>query len=188
MFFLILQKTKSFRKKSLGDLNIGENNNKGICRRIFLVEAPCAMSPRQLPLNAKPRHLFLFSDLLLVAKPRSGGTFKLKVIIKNLKKTHINELCLDNNTCNFFGLNLKQIYQLEKLDGKHLMYFLCEKQWIKHLRIDKFQCFLSFRCSSLEISFRILNMAGNVEKFHDGAKPAMLLTLKFRYWSRKIDN
>lgn len=58
-----------------------ENNNKNTkCNRIFLVEAPCAMSPPQLPLNAKPRHLFLFSDLLLVAKPRSGGTFKLKVL------------------------------------------------------------------------------------------------------------
>lgn len=75
-----LQKTKSFRKKSTGDLTTIDNNNKNSkCSRIFLVEAPCAMSPPQLPLSAKPRHLFLFSDLLLVAKPRSGGTFKLKV-------------------------------------------------------------------------------------------------------------
>ncbi|VEN42713.1 unnamed protein product, partial [Callosobruchus maculatus] len=73
-------KTKSFRKKSVGDLTALDNNNHhGHCNRIFLVEAPCVMSPRQLPLDAKPRHLFLFSDLLVVAKPRSGGTFKLKV-------------------------------------------------------------------------------------------------------------
>lgn len=66
-------------KKSMGDLSCVDTNNVGPCNRIFLVEAPCAMSPPQVPLNAKPRHLFLFSDLLLVAKPRSGGTFKLKV-------------------------------------------------------------------------------------------------------------
>ncbi|KAL3272486.1 hypothetical protein HHI36_013964 [Cryptolaemus montrouzieri] len=42
------------------------------------MEAPCAMAPSNLPLNAKPRHLFLFNDVLLVAKPRSPGTFKLK--------------------------------------------------------------------------------------------------------------
>lgn len=81
-FFLVsivfLQKNKSFRKKSTTDLTTLENNN-GPCSRKFLVEAPCAMSPPHLPLNAKPRHLFLFTDLLLVAKPRSHGNFKLKV-------------------------------------------------------------------------------------------------------------
>lgn len=81
---LFLQKSKSFRKKSTGDLTTIDNNNKNSkCNRIFLVEAPCAMSPPQLPLSAKPRHLFLFSDLLLVAKPRSGGTFKLKVALQS---------------------------------------------------------------------------------------------------------
>lgn len=46
---------------------------------MFIVEAPCAMAPSNASLQAKARHLFLFSDLLLVAKPRSTGTFKLKV-------------------------------------------------------------------------------------------------------------
>lgn len=50
-----------------------------LCNRVFLVEAPCAMAPSQMPMLAKPRHLFLFSDLLLVAKPKNGGNFKLKV-------------------------------------------------------------------------------------------------------------
>lgn len=76
----VLPQKKSFRKKSLGDLNLIENNNRETCNRVFLVEAPCAMGPPHLPLNAKPRHLFLFSDLLLVAKPRSTSSFKLKVI------------------------------------------------------------------------------------------------------------
>ncbi|XP_019864605.2 rho GTPase-activating protein 20 isoform X2 [Aethina tumida] len=76
-------KNKSFRKKSLGDLTSIDNNNSGPCNRIFLVEAPCAMSPPTMTLNAKPRHLFLFSDLLLVAKPtRSAGTFKLKESVR----------------------------------------------------------------------------------------------------------
>lgn len=84
--YVLLQK-KSFRKKSLGDLNQIDNgiyNANGPCNRIFQVEAPCAMSPPHLPLNAKPRHLFLFSDLLLVAKPRSTSSFKLKVRINSI--------------------------------------------------------------------------------------------------------
>ncbi|XP_066250082.1 rho GTPase-activating protein 20-like isoform X2 [Euwallacea similis] len=73
-------KHKSFRKKSLGDLT---SMDSGIpCNRMFLMEAPCAMSPAQIPMTAKPRHLFLFSDLLLVAKPRSGGNFKLKESVR----------------------------------------------------------------------------------------------------------
>lgn len=75
-------KNRSFRKKSLSDLHHLDNNNTQPCNRIFLVEAPCAMSPSNLPLNVKPRHLFLFSDLLLVAKPRSTGTFKLKESVR----------------------------------------------------------------------------------------------------------
>ncbi|XP_076275214.1 rho GTPase-activating protein 20-like isoform X1 [Rhynchophorus ferrugineus] len=73
-------KNKSLRKKSLGDLTITESI--GPCNRIFLMEAPCAMSPSQMPMNAKPRHLFLFSDLLLVAKPRSAGNYKLKESVR----------------------------------------------------------------------------------------------------------
>lgn len=74
-----MQKTKSLRKKSLGDLHTAEDFLTTSSNRIFLVEAPCAMSPPHSPMSAKPRHLFLFSDLLIVAKPRNGGTFKLKV-------------------------------------------------------------------------------------------------------------
>lgn len=73
-------KNKSFRKKSLGDLTIMESNRP--CNRIFLMEAPCVMSPSPIHINAKPRHLFLFSDLLLVAKPRSAGSFKLKESVR----------------------------------------------------------------------------------------------------------
>ncbi|KAK7072527.1 GTPase activator activity protein [Halocaridina rubra] len=44
--------------------------------------------------QAQERHLFLFSDLLLVAKARSGGNFKLK------EKVRVSEMwlssCLDD--------------------------------------------------------------------------------------------
>nr|XP_015838515.1 PREDICTED: rho GTPase-activating protein 20 isoform X2 [Tribolium castaneum] len=77
-----LKEKKSFRKKSLGDLNLIENHNRDTCNRLFLVEAPCTMAPLHMPHNAKPRHLFLFSDLLLVAKPRSNTSFKLKESVR----------------------------------------------------------------------------------------------------------
>ncbi|XP_065159022.1 rho GTPase-activating protein 20-like isoform X2 [Atheta coriaria] len=75
-------KTKSFRKKSFSDLSLVAHELSRDCNRIFLVEAPCAMALPNFPMTAKPRHLFLFSDLLLVAKPRSGGTFKLKESVR----------------------------------------------------------------------------------------------------------
>ncbi|KAF5296478.1 hypothetical protein FQR65_LT01467 [Abscondita terminalis] len=74
-------KSRSFRKKSLGDLHVQDH---GTCQtnRIFIMEAPCAMAPTQASLQAKARHLFLFSDLLIIAKPRSGGAFKLKESVR----------------------------------------------------------------------------------------------------------
>ncbi|XP_018324430.1 rho GTPase-activating protein 20-like isoform X2 [Agrilus planipennis] len=76
-------KSKLSRKKSLGDItSVSGNNGLSLSNRVFMVEAPCAVAPVHAPLQAKPRHLFLFSDLLLVAKPRSGGTFKLKESVR----------------------------------------------------------------------------------------------------------
>ncbi|KAF2893103.1 hypothetical protein ILUMI_13059, partial [Ignelater luminosus] len=74
-------KTRSFRKKSLGDLHSPEHGSSHT-NRIFIVEAPCAMAPTHASVQAKARHLFLFSDLLLVAKPRSAGSFKLKESVR----------------------------------------------------------------------------------------------------------
>lgn len=42
-------------------------------------------------LQSRDRHLFLFNDLLLIAKARSGGHFKLK------DKVRISELWLSTN-------------------------------------------------------------------------------------------
>lgn len=67
-------KSKSARKRSL---STSENSD-----RVFIMEAPCAMACPRTPHSVRPRHLFLFSDLLLVAKPRSGGIFKLKESVR----------------------------------------------------------------------------------------------------------
>lgn len=124
----LFQKSKSFRKKSLGDLTIMDTSVP--CNRTFLMEAPCAMSPAQIPMTAKPRHLFLFSDLLLVAKPRSGGNFKLKVSKNQILSFHQvlgHLLCLILNflifsvMCIYFLFpTLTNIQCLQKVNEGHL--------------------------------------------------------------------
>ncbi|XP_011306051.1 rho GTPase-activating protein 20-like [Fopius arisanus] len=47
--------------------------------RKFLLETPVQFTTG---MQSQDRHLFLFSDLLLVGKARSGGTFKLKQTVK----------------------------------------------------------------------------------------------------------
>ncbi|GFT96150.1 rho GTPase-activating protein 20, partial [Nephila pilipes] len=60
----------SFQKKHLwGDDNF----------RVFIMESPVHFT---MGVQKQDRHLFLFNDLLLVAKPRSGGTYKLKEKIR----------------------------------------------------------------------------------------------------------
>lgn len=43
--------------------------------RVFIMECPVTFT---MGLQKQDRHLFLFNDLILIAKPRSGGTYKLK--------------------------------------------------------------------------------------------------------------
>ncbi|XP_075223059.1 uncharacterized protein LOC142325326 isoform X2 [Lycorma delicatula] len=58
-------------------------------KRQFLMEAPVQFTTG---VQSQERHLFLFNDLLLVAKARSGGNFKLK------DKVRVSELWLTNST------------------------------------------------------------------------------------------
>lgn len=58
-------------------------------KRQFLMEAPVQFTTG---VQSQERHLFLFNDLLLVAKARSGGNFKLK------DKVRVSELWLTNNS------------------------------------------------------------------------------------------
>ncbi|KAK6628440.1 hypothetical protein RUM43_002254 [Polyplax serrata] len=52
-------------------------------KRVFLLETPVQFTTG---VQSQERHLFLFNDLLLVAKARSGGNFKLK------EKVRISEI------------------------------------------------------------------------------------------------
>ena len=60
-------------------------------RHLFLVSVvtACCLFPSQ-GVQSQERHLFLFSDLLLVAKSRSGGNFKLK------EKVRVSEMWLSS--------------------------------------------------------------------------------------------
>ncbi|XP_050733676.1 uncharacterized protein LOC127007108 isoform X2 [Eriocheir sinensis] len=64
---------------------------EGRPKRQFIMETPATFTTG---VQSQERHLFLFSDLLLVAKARSGGNFKLK------EKVRVSEMwlssCLDD--------------------------------------------------------------------------------------------
>ncbi|KAK4315100.1 hypothetical protein Pmani_013662 [Petrolisthes manimaculis] len=64
---------------------------EGRPKRQFIMETPVTFTTG---VQSQERHLFLFSDLLLVAKARSGGNFKLK------EKVRVSEMwlssCLDD--------------------------------------------------------------------------------------------
>ncbi|XP_031778904.1 rho GTPase-activating protein 20 isoform X2 [Nasonia vitripennis] len=68
--------------------------------RAFLLETPVQFTTG---MQSQERHLFLFSDLLLVAKPRNGGgTFKLKQSVRIselwLTANHIDEVAETNKS------------------------------------------------------------------------------------------
>ncbi|KAF2351278.1 Rho GTPase-activating protein domain [Trinorchestia longiramus] len=56
-------------------------------KRLFIMETPVQFTTG---VQSQERHLFLFSDLLLVAKSRSGGNFKLK------EKVRVSEMWLSS--------------------------------------------------------------------------------------------
>ncbi|KAK7575590.1 hypothetical protein V9T40_011876 [Parthenolecanium corni] len=63
-------------------------------QRTFLMEAPVQFSTG---VQSQDRHLFLFNDLLLVAKPRSGGNFKLKEKVR-ISEIWLTKCCFDEVT------------------------------------------------------------------------------------------
>ncbi|XP_065579514.1 uncharacterized protein LOC136039586 [Artemia franciscana] len=63
-------------------------------RRQFIMEAPVQFTTG---LQSQDRHLFLFTDLLLVAKARSDGTFKLKEKVR-LAELWLSDRCIDEVT------------------------------------------------------------------------------------------
>uniref|UniRef100_A0A1B6K974 Rho-GAP domain-containing protein n=1 Tax=Graphocephala atropunctata TaxID=36148 RepID=A0A1B6K974_9HEMI len=58
-------------------------------KRTFIMEAPVQFTTG---VQSQERHLFLFNDLLLIAKARTGGNFKLK------DKVRVSELWLSRNS------------------------------------------------------------------------------------------
>uniref|UniRef100_A0A1B6DL33 Rho-GAP domain-containing protein n=1 Tax=Clastoptera arizonana TaxID=38151 RepID=A0A1B6DL33_9HEMI len=72
---------KSLRPESPPPQRANNVNEK----RIFIMEAPAQFTTG---VQSQERHLFLFNDLLLIAKARSGGNFKLK------DKVRVSELWL----------------------------------------------------------------------------------------------
>ncbi|OWR50001.1 putative Rho GTPase regulating protein [Danaus plexippus plexippus] len=77
------QKSKSLRKRP--SLDIGgtvSGNNSTLSPRTFIMEAPVQLCPLGSTSPPLERHLFLFSDLLLVGKSRGTNCFKLKESVR----------------------------------------------------------------------------------------------------------
>lgn len=68
--------------RALSQKSLNNSNNSLITigsTRTFLLETPVQFTTG---MQSQERHLFLFSDVLLIAKARSGGNFKLKQSVK----------------------------------------------------------------------------------------------------------
>ncbi|XP_058804971.1 uncharacterized protein LOC131672055 [Phymastichus coffea] len=89
------------RAASAKSLNCGPSQPAGkpSPARTFLLETPVQFTTG---MQSQERHLFLFSDLLLIAKARSGGTFKLKQSIRMselwLTANHIEDVAESNKS------------------------------------------------------------------------------------------
>lgn len=81
--FLLIQKQKSLRKRP--SLDIGGTisaSTTSLSPRTFIMEAPTQLCPLGATSPPLDRHLFLFSDLLLVGKSRGTNCFKLKESVR----------------------------------------------------------------------------------------------------------
>lgn len=76
------QKTKSLRKRPSLDINGSANTNSSASPRTFIMEAPLQLCPLGTTSPPLERHLFLFSDLILVGKSRGTNCFKLKESVR----------------------------------------------------------------------------------------------------------
>ncbi|CAH2043613.1 unnamed protein product, partial [Iphiclides podalirius] len=76
------QKSKSLRKRPSLDIGGTVNANNSLSPRTFIMEAPVQLCPLGSTSPPLDRHLFLFSDLLLVGKSRGTNCFKLKESVR----------------------------------------------------------------------------------------------------------
>lgn len=81
--FSLSQKQKSLRKRP--SLDIGTTisaSTTNLSPRTFIMEAPVQLSPLGTTSPPLDRHLFLFSDLMLIGKSRGTNCFKLKESVR----------------------------------------------------------------------------------------------------------
>lgn len=77
------QKQKSLRKRPSLDISGSISaSSSSLSPRTFIMEAPVQLSPLGTTSPPLDRHLFLFSDLLLVGKARGTNCFKLKESVR----------------------------------------------------------------------------------------------------------
>ncbi|KAJ8715052.1 hypothetical protein PYW08_005033 [Mythimna loreyi] len=77
------QKQKSLRKRPSLDISgTISASSSSLSPRTFIMEAPVQLSPLGTTSPPLDRHLFLFSDLLLVGKARGTNCFKLKESVR----------------------------------------------------------------------------------------------------------
>ncbi|KAL4708979.1 hypothetical protein ACJJTC_005840 [Scirpophaga incertulas] len=76
------QKSKSLRKRPSLDIGGTVNTNSSLSPRTFIMEAPAQLCPLGTTTPPLERHLFLFSDLLLIGKARGTNCFKLKESVR----------------------------------------------------------------------------------------------------------
>ncbi|XP_021195023.3 uncharacterized protein LOC110379612 [Helicoverpa armigera] len=77
------QKQKSLRKRPSLDISgTISASSSNLSPRTFIMEAPVQLSPLGTTSPPLDRHLFLFSDLLLVGKARGTNCFKLKESVR----------------------------------------------------------------------------------------------------------
>ncbi|XP_051159369.1 rho GTPase-activating protein 20-like isoform X2 [Leptopilina boulardi] len=88
--------------RALSQKSLNNSNNSLLTigsTRTFLLETPVQFTTG---MQSQERHLFLFSDVLLIAKARSGGNFKLKQSVKMselwLTTGHIDDVAETNKS------------------------------------------------------------------------------------------
>ncbi|XP_014298945.1 rho GTPase-activating protein 20 isoform X2 [Microplitis demolitor] len=91
--------TRALSQKNLQNISNSPVPATKSSPRTFLLETPVQFTTG---MQSQDRHLFLFSDLLLIAKARSGGNFKLKQTVKMselwLTAGHIEDVAESNKS------------------------------------------------------------------------------------------
>lgn len=98
---------ENYRSPQKKDINSPQRRlSRQECSRSFIMESSVQFT---MGMQSQDRHLFLFNDLLVIAKPRSGGTFRLKekVLVCELWTSNcvneVSEISLSHETSFVLG-------------------------------------------------------------------------------------